>query len=581
MAKLMTWKVWLAIAFLAMAVLAINPTLNAEGIVIKTVSADSILSQQGMSPGELLISINDQEISTLEDFNNAINKLERETQIINVETDKASHTYNITNSLGFSTNENLTIIDAEMFTPLEKGEQILAIESILITNITELKEAINKIMPKEKISVTTDKGSYIYLGAGAPEITAMQATTTNLKKGLDLEGGTRVLLKPISETGEVTTADMNDMIKVLNNRLNVYGLSDLRIRSSKDWQGNKYILIEIAGISKDEVMDLIGGQGKFEAKIGEDTVFEGGKKDIPFVCRDDGSCSGIRACNPIGGNQYFCRFEFSIHLSPEAAKKHADITSKLDVITSEEGKEILSEKLDFYLDGKKVDSLNIGADLKGRETTAIAISGPGIGTTKTAAVEAATKNMDQLQTILITGSLPMQLEVEKLDSISPLLGKQFVKTSLLVGILAILSVAVVLMIRYRSLKIAFPIAFTSLSEVIMILGFAALTGWNLDMAAIAGIIAAVGVGVDAQIIILDETIRGEASTTGNWKSRVKNAFFIIFAAYATTVAAMIPLWNAGAGMLRGFALTTIVGVTIAVLITRPAYADIVKALYEK
>ncbi|MFH1333264.1 MAG: hypothetical protein ABIH53_03445 [archaeon] len=581
MAKLMTWKVWLAIAFLAMAVLAINPTLNAEGIVIKTVSADSILSQQGMSPGELLISINDQEINTLEDFNNAINKLERETQIINVETDKASHTYNITNSLGFSTNENLTIIDAEMFTPLEKGEQILAIESILITNITELKEAINKIMPKEKISVTTDKGSYIYLGAGAPEITAMQATTTNLKKGLDLEGGTRVLLKPISETGEVTTADMNDMIKVLNNRLNVYGLSDLRIRSSKDWQGNKYILIEIAGISKDEVMDLIGGQGKFEAKIGEDTVFEGGKKDIPFVCRDDGSCSGIRACNPIGGNQYFCRFEFSIHLSPEAAKKHADITSKLDVITSEEGKEILSEKLDFYLDGKKVDSLNIGADLKGRETTAIAISGPGIGTTKTAAVEAATKNMDQLQTILITGSLPMQLEVEKLDSISPLLGKQFVKTSLLVGILAILSVAVVLMIRYRSLKIAFPIAFTSLSEVIMILGFAALTGWNLDMAAIAGIIAAVGVGVDAQIIILDETIRGEASTTGNWKSRVKNAFFIIFAAYATTVAAMIPLWNAGAGMLRGFALTTIVGVTIAVLITRPAYADIVKALYEK
>ena len=101
------------------------------------------------------------------------------------------------------------------------------------------------------------------------------------------------------------------------------------------------------------------------------------------------------------------------------------------------------------------------------------------------------------------------------------------------------------------------------------------------MAGIAGIIAAVGTGVDAQIIILDEMLRKESATEmTNWKQKVKNAFFVIFASYATLVASMLPLWNAGAGMLRGFALTTIVGITMAVLITRPAYADIVKALYE-
>ncbi|MBW3001002.1 protein translocase subunit SecD, partial [Candidatus Woesearchaeota archaeon] len=54
------------------------------------------------------------------------------------------------------------------------------------------------------------------------------------------------------------------------------------------------------------------------------------------------------------------------------------------------------------------------------------------------------------------------------------------------------------------------------------------------------------------------------------------AFFIIFAAYFTTVVAMLPLWFAGAGLLKGFALTTILGVSIGVLITRPAFAAIIQ-----
>ena len=41
---------------------------------------------------------------------------------------------------------------------------------------------------------------------------------------------------------------------------------------------------------------------------------------------------------------------------------------------------------------------------------------------------------------------------------------------------------------------------------------------------------------------------------------------------------MIPLLLAGVGLLKGFAITTIIGVTIGVLITRPAYANIIKVL---
>ncbi len=257
MAKIMTWRMWVAIAFLAMAIIAIKPTFNAEGITIKTVASDSILAEQGLTAGQKLVSINDQQIQTLDDFNNALKALKADEQTVTVATTEKTHKYNITDSIGFITDQNLTVTESETFSPLERGEKILAINSKPIADATQLSEELNKILPTKKIIVVTEKGKFAYLGTGAPKITAAQASPTNLKKGLDLEGGTRVLLKPVKETGEVTDQEIADMISVLDNRLNVYGLSDLKIRPSKDWQNNKYILIEIAGISKDEVIELI------------------------------------------------------------------------------------------------------------------------------------------------------------------------------------------------------------------------------------------------------------------------------------------------------------------------------------
>ena len=49
-------------------------------------------------------------------------------------------------------------------------------------------------------------------------------------------------------------------------------------------------------------------------------------------------------------------------------------------------------------------------------------------------------------------------------------------------------------------------------------------------------------------------------------------------AFLLIIAAMIPLFWAGAGMLKGFALTTIIGVSVGILVTRPAFADIVRMI---
>ena len=183
--------------------------------------------------------------------------------------------------------------------------------------------------------------------------------------------------------------------------------------------------------------------------------------------------------------------------------------------------------------------------------------------------------MNQLQTVLITGSFPYQLEIVKLDTISPLLGKGFGKTILIAGALALLAASLVIFVRYRNIKSAMALIFISFSEVIIILGIAALIEWNIDLPGIAGILATIGTGFDDQIVILDEA---RQETHLSMKQRMKRAFAIIMGAYFTAVVSLFPLLWAGAGLLKGFAFTTIIGITIGVLITRPAFSEIVKRI---
>ena len=262
-------------------------------------------------------------------------------------------------------------------------------------------------------------------------------------------------------------------------------------------------------------------------------------------------------------------------MTEEAAKRQADITSKLAI--SSENPEYLSQKLDLYIDGELMDSLFISKDLKGRVTTQISIQGSGQGADRNDAIKATQENMKKLQTILITGSLPYKLEVVKLDTISPTLGKAFSKNlALLAGVVFVL-ISLVLFIKYRKIKITSAVILTMFSEAFITLGIAALISWNLDAPSIAGIIAGMGTGVNEQIVIIDESISNEHISL---KERIKRAFFIILGAFFTIIAAMLPLFWAGAGMLKGFALTTIISVLAGILITRPAFAEIIRKLHE-
>jgi len=459
-------------------------------------------------------------------------------------------------------------------------------------------------------------------------ITVGKKPVSNLEFGLDLIGGTRVLLKPKEN---VTDTTIQQIIATLETRINIFGLKEAKFQPIKDVSGNNYIQIEMAGGSKEEVENLLAKQGKFEGKIPkvidftntsgklnleksysvnlknneieinntllkinesskiEDidfqltnltndsavllfTVFSG--KDIQSVCLQDqpGICVS-RIISQSGGWE----FNFQVFVSQESAEKFAKVTKDMKVITEPNtGSKYLESKIYLFLDEGLIDELSISPELKGQAYTSPAITG------FRQIREEALKEQLRLKSILQSGALPTGLETIRIDQISPTLGQEFFGSALLAIIIASITVASVIYVRYRSFKILIPNMLFSFFELMLTLGAAALIKWTIDLSSLAGIIAAIGSGTNDQIMIIDEILvgGGEEKKILTLKQRIKRAFSIVFGSAATVIAAVIPMMFMGIGAMKGFAVTTILGIFIGVVITRPAFARIAEKILE-
>ncbi len=455
---------------------------------------------------------------------------------------------------------------------LKQGDMITAINGQQVSNINDYSQIVGNLFSSghnEKMVIDSSSGEYTFYGNNVSSLEVTSIPKTNIKLGLDLAGGARALVK--AENISLNQSQVSDLVQITQNRLNTFGLTDMQVSPVSDLSGNNYMLIEIAGATPGDLESLISQQGKFEAKIGNTTVFEGGSQDIASVGRS-AQDAVIQGCTS-GGSGYVCTFYFNIVLSPAAAERQANITASIPVQGG-----YLTQKMDLYLDNQLVDSLQISEGLRGRVTTQIQISGSGTGATQDAALADAQDQMKKLQTILMTGSLPYKLQIVQLDTISPLLGQQFIGFIILAGLVAILCVSIIMFVRYKRWRSSLALIASTISEVIVILGVAAFIQWNLDLPSIAGILATIGTGIDDLIVIMDET---GSNVMLNIKQRIKRAFSIIMGSYFTVFVSLLPLMWAGAGLLKGFAITTIIGISVGVFITRPAFADALRMFREK
>lgn len=185
-----------------------------------------------------------------------------------------------------------------------------------------------------------------------------------------------------------------------------------------------------------------------------------------------------------------------------------------------------------------------------------------------------------IESILNGGALPVAIIAGTPTTVPPTLGQKFLYISGLTGIAAVIFVSGFIVIRYRKLFLIAPILITTLMELFIIVSVIGLLG-TIDLAAVAGMIAVVGTGVDAQIIITDELLvhRGEATSA---KSLLGGAFYIVWTDAILLTIVMLPLFfSTSLVSIIGFSESTIIGALLGVLITRPAYSAIVSRHYMK
>lgn len=360
--------------------------------------------------------------------------------------------------------------------------------------------------------------------------------------------------KVISFKAGVTAATLDETKSILETKLNSLGLKEIPVRTV----GDNYILIDLAGVDITTAKDIAAKPGKFEIRIQvkdneTEHVLYGTEITPGLPEKEKGDVWGV-----------------SFVLSDAGAAALRDAAIQYGAVTNP-----TAHNLIMYLDENEIFNAPLSPDLA-RNIQSVPVKNL---VATTGAGDEGQRKANELQIHLRAGALPVKVDVVGAGQVSAELGSRFKSQVLIAGIIALILVAIVVSLRYKQPNIVIPMLSTSFSEVIIILGFTVLVGFQLDLPTIAGIIAVIGTGIDHLIIITDEVLAGGAMPPDKvYKSRLTKAFAIIFSAAATVLVAMSPLLIMGFGALKGFAVITIVGVLIGVFIARPAYAEVIQGM---
>ena len=127
---------------------------------------------------------------------------------------------------------------------LEQGMFISAVNGAAINSVDDWTKAVQPLKDTT-VTLTVNGKDYPYHVNDTLGIDVMDVDRTNLEFGLDLRGGTRIILKPAD--ANVTKEDITQTIATLQTRANLYGLKEMRFFATSGVDGSNYIQIEAAG----------------------------------------------------------------------------------------------------------------------------------------------------------------------------------------------------------------------------------------------------------------------------------------------------------------------------------------------
>ncbi|ELZ46114.1 preprotein translocase subunit SecD [Halorubrum californiense DSM 19288] len=441
----------------------------------------------------------------------------------------------------------------------------------------------------EAVAAELDNASTVDVGVvpeeRAVEVTEASVTESQFRAAMDAAGYEYGGIRE-----GVTQQTRDATIGVIQEKINQAGLSGGSVQQVQSITGEYFILVEVPGQGREEVIDLLEERGTVRIDIAYPDANGTAVQEGVLVQRDFETIGtaaqrerGTGAYVPVTVRNTADNGQSPAHAFQDAVEQRgfADAyQTQADRCgyNSETGEiENSNPCLLLVVDGEVVNSFGMDPGLADSMAAGSWADTGNFRLTTTEFAEA-----ERISLNLRAGALPADLDISgegTSSSISASQGENFRTYSVVIGVLSVFAVAGMVFLRYREPRVALPMILTALAEVYALLGFAALLGYPLELAVIAGFIAVVGTGVDDLVIIADEVMsEGDVNSKKVFDSRFRRAFWVIGAAAATTIIAMSPLMVLSLGDLSGFAIFTVLGVLIGVLITRPAYGDILRRL---
>jgi SecD/SecF fusion protein len=384
----------------------------------------------------------------------------------------------------------------------------------------------------------------------------------NIALGLDIKGGTSFLIKLQQTDKPITNAMLDQAVEVIRKRVDYFGGGEPVISPV----GQDRILVQIPGLDTakiQEARDQLSRVAKLEFRLVYPDNGERGQKIqqgadvIPpeyrletykhapeqpnekpseerLLVKKKADLGGDHVS---GSNAYFGNEGWTVQLKfdGEGAKRFGQITEAN-----------VNHRFAIVLDGVIQSAPVIKTAIYGGDAQ---ITGH-FGEKEARGLASVLEN--PLQT-------PVSIEEER--SVSPTLGQDSIRASVLAGLMGLAITLVCVAIYYRFAGIVACLAL--LVNIVLLMGALTMFHFVLTLPGIAGIILTIGLAVDASVLVY-ERLREELALGKTLKVAVQaayeKAFSSIFDANVTTlITAVILFWKAS-GPVKGFAISLTLGI---------------------
>jgi preprotein translocase subunit SecD len=389
-----------------------------------------------------------------------------------------------------------------------------------------------------------------------------------VRQGLDLQGGVRVLLVP-DPAQHYNTETLKQEIGATRNQIEQrvnggLGVNEPTIRVQTT-NGQPSISVELPKLTSDNPEEAI----KALLKTGNLEFWNTGPSPQGMIAPGSSFDPAKYATyNPDGKAPFTGKDldskQIGVSIDEQTGRPQINFAMKGDAIMrfGTFTQEHVGSILTVTLDRQVIESATINN----------AITGPGVITGQFSMEEA-----QRIATVLRYGALPIALQVASQSTLDPTLGQDALTKSQLAGLIGVSSVVLFMLLYYRLPGLLASVAL--LLYAAFTLATFKLLGVTLTLTGIAGFILSIGMAVDANVLIFErikEELRagrllGAAIDLG-WK----RAWLSIRDSNIATCITCAVLYgfgsNFGASLIVGFATTLLLGVLVsmftAIVVTR-------------